>query len=395
MRKIKKIALFAVGDAAWQGGIQYISSIIHALDLFSSKGDLEIHLFKREIQQFNSLGNIKNLSLTVQTIEKDVPPYSMTNRVKWFMQRKIGGRVVPRFENYFKEHRFDYVFPATLSDCGGKLNVGSWIADFQYHHFPQGHTKEIRNEAEAIISFIAKRMTKIILSSKFCEKDCLALFPATRGKIHVMPFTVYLDETFIRPDNLGEVRRKYGLEGPFIMVSNLFAATKNHKTLFEALGLLRRQGLKIQLVCTGNLVNYANMEFTNDILQFITDNGIRDQLYILGLVPREHQIALYRMALALVQPSLHEGWSTCVEEAKALGKILVLSDIEVHREQFPDNPFFFRTLDAVDLSQKIRTVYEMQLGKDFPDLEKETMALKKYRLNVKSFAESFLRIASL
>ncbi len=391
---IKRIALFAVGDSAWQGGIQYISNIIHALDSFSGQSDLEVHLFKRETQQFFSLNNVKNLKLTIHSIEDELPPYSMVNRLKWFIQRKVQGRIVPRFETYFIEQKFDFVFPATLSSCGGKLNVGSWIADFQYHHFPEGHGTVVRSEAEKTIGFIAASMPKVILSSRFCEKDCLELFPNTRGKTHVMPFTVYINENNIQ-NNFEAVRNKYGLEGPYMMVSNLFGATKNHKTLFEALGTLRKQGLRIKLVCTGNFVNYTQIEFTNDILQMITTFGIRDQLHILGLIPREDQITLYRMAMALVQPSMHEGWSTCVEEAKALGKVLVLSDIAVHVEQYPGNRFFFRTTDVSDLSEKLRIVYEEQAGKVFPEEEKERIALQKYRLSVRAFAGNFLEIAAL
>jgi len=34
---------------------------------------------------------------------------------------------------------------------------------------------------------------------------------------------------------------------------------------------------------------------------------------------------------AMILPSLYEGWSTALEEAKALGKDCLVSDIQVHR----------------------------------------------------------------
>jgi glycosyltransferase involved in cell wall biosynthesis len=209
-----------------------------------------------------------------------------------------------------------------------------------------------------------------------------------------MPFTVYIREEQLRFSDFGAISRKYGIEGPFLMVSNLFGAIKNHKTLFEALGILRKKGLVIPLVCTGNLVNYAKMEFTNEILGMITATGIRHQLYLLGLISREDQIALYRMSIAMVQPSLHEGWSTCVEEAKALGKILLLSDIDVHKEQYPNNPFFFEALNPADLASKIEQVYTTQSGKQFPELENEKKAFRAYRGEVQAFGRRFLEIAA-
>ena len=48
-----------------------------------------------------------------------------------------------------------------------------------------------------------------------------------------------------------------------------------------------------------------------------------------------------RHSLALINPSYFEGWSTSVEEAKSLGKRVILSDIPVHREQNPLMGIYF------------------------------------------------------
>ena len=54
---------------------------------------------------------------------------------------------------------------------------------------------------------------------------------------------------------------------------------------------------------------------------------------MLGKVPRVDQLQLLRRAAFVVQPSSCEGWNTGVEEARALGKRVLLSDLQVHREQ--------------------------------------------------------------
>jgi len=393
MKQIRKIALMAVGDEAWIGGIQYITNILHGLNEAGGQHQLEVYVFKGSSQKLYNLDDFTNIRIEIVEIEDTLPPFSIVNRIYWLLERKLMGRVYPRLENYLLKQQFDYVYPATLSDCGGRLNAGSWIADFQYHNFPDGHSKETTIEAERQISFIAHKMRKVVLSSHWCESDCYKLFPETKGKAHVMPFTVYINERSLHFRDFDSIRQKYGIEGPFLMVSNLFGAIKNHKTLFAALGILKKKGLAIQLVCTGNLVNYAKMEFTNEILQMITKEGIRHQLYLLGLIPREDQVALYRMSVAMVQPSIHEGWSTCVEEAKALGKTLLLSDIDVHKEQYPDNPHFFEALNPDDLASKIEQVYSGQSGRQFPELEKERNAFDAYRKKVADFGRHFLEIA--
>ena len=393
MKPIKKIALLAVGDSSWQGGIQYIINIIRAIDQVSEKGAVEVHLFKNERQIFPEF-NLQNIQLTTLLVDDILNPFSLVNRVIWFFQRKVKGRINPRYENYLLKSKFDFVFPALLSDCGGRLNSAAWIADFQYHHFPDGHNKETTIQAEKTIGAIARTAKKIVFSSNFCERDADKLFPQTVGKSFVMPFAVYIPPAHLQSTYLQIARDKYQITGAYLMVSNLFAATKNHKTLFEALGILRKQGLKINLVCTGNIINHTDLDFANQILQMITDNGIRDQLYLLGLIPRDHQVALYRMATALVQPSVNEGWSTLVEEAKALGKNILLSDIPVHREQMPHNPYFFESLNSVLLASKIKEVYVTFGDQAFPNRQIEENALHNYRNNLVEFGNTFISIAS-
>lgn len=393
MRKVNKIAIMASGDSAWIGGIQYTMNILHALNMVNTDNAMAVHIFKGNKQNLGDLKKFKNLDLKVLLIDEVVPGFTFSNRVFWFIQRKLFGRINPRFENYLVKNKYDYVYPAVLSDCHGSLNVGSWIADFQYHNYPDGHSKETTVAAEKQISFIASKMKKIVFSSVNAECESYQLFPETVGKSHVMPFAVYINEDDVVKKDLNNVCRKYGIEGPFLMVSNLFGAIKNHKTLFDALGLLKKQGVKIQLVCTGNIVNYAKMEYANEILQFITNSGIRTQLFLLGLIPRQDQVSLYRKSFAMVQPSIHEGWSTCVEEAKALGKTLILSDIPLHREQYPDNPWFFNPLNAADLAKKIHEVYLIQGQKEFPNILSEQKALSNYKKNVCDFGKKFLDIA--
>jgi hypothetical protein len=68
-------------------------------------------------------------------------------------------------------------------------------------------------------------------------------------------------------------------------------------------------------------------------------------------------------AIAVLNPSLFEGWSTTVEEAKAQGKQMILSSLPVHMEQAQEHRarFFYpedsgalaKLLDDVTLNSRI------------------------------------------
>ena len=60
-----------------------------------------------------------------------------------------------------------------------------------------------------------------------------------------------------------------------------------------------------------------------------------------------------RRSLAVIQPSLFEGWSSVVEESRMLGKTIILSDLAVHYEQAPDFAVYFDRNNAKDLAEKI------------------------------------------
>lgn len=394
MKKNKKIALMAVGDEAWIGGLNYIMNILDGLNSIGMEQSIEVHIFKGRNQKFGDIDEFNKINIKILNIDDELPQFTLLNRFFWLCQRKLMRRIYPRLENFLIKNNFDYVYPATLSNCGGKLNVGSWIADFQYHNFPDGHSKQTTIEAEKTISFIANKMQKVVLSSQHCFKDLKKLFPNSINKTHIMPFSVYINRKYLEFSDFNYLRKKYGIDGRFLMVANLFSDVKNHKTLFEALGILKTRGRIINLVCTGNLVNYAKMEFTNEILQIITKTDIRHQLYILGLIPREDQINLYRMSTAIVQPSIHEGWSTCVEEAKALGKPIFLSNIDVHKEQYPNNLLFFDALNANDLAEKIEANFDWDLTINDFDTINEQKALENYSCEVKKFGRLFLNIAN-
>ena len=58
---------------------------------------------------------------------------------------------------------------------------------------------------------------------------------------------------------------------------------------------------------------------------------------------------------ALLNPSLYEGWSTTVEEARSAGVPMLLSDLTVHREQAGDRAAYFSGGDAEGLANLLQS----------------------------------------
>ena len=63
---------------------------------------------------------------------------------------------------------------------------------------------------------------------------------------------------------------------------------------------------------------------------------------LLGLVDYKEVFSFIKFSMAVINPSLFEGWSSTVEECKSVSKTMILSDLSVHKEQYPGAIFFNR-----------------------------------------------------
>ena len=99
---------------------------------------------------------------------------------------------------------------------------------------------------------------------------------------------------------------------------------------------------------------------------------------------------LFRRAAAVIQPSLFEGWSALVEDARTLGKRIYVSDIPVHREQQPTDGVFFHPDRPEELAELVaRDWPDLKPG---PDLVRESEAHVQQRSRALAFARAFHQI---
>ena len=90
----------------------------------------------------------------------------------------------------------------------------------------------------------------------------------------------------------------------------------------------------VHLVCTGatddnRFPDYFSM-FTDEVEKL----GLKDQVHILGHIPKQDQLALLNGSLAVVQPTLYEGGpgGGSVYDAMSYGIPTIVSDIPINRE---------------------------------------------------------------
>ena len=98
---------------------------------------------------------------------------------------------------------------------------------------------------------------------------------------------------------------------------------------------------------------------------------------------RRDQLSILKNSIAVIQPSLFEGWNTTIEDAKSLNKFVIVSDIDVHREQLVDRKaFFFKVGDEAGLIELLENAWNRH-----PYSEEHS-----YEENIVAFAKQFLKI---
>ena len=145
----------------------------------------------------------------------------------------------------------------------------------------------------------------------------------------------------------------YGLPENYFYLPNQFYAHKNHGLVAIALKILAGQGREVVVAVSGSQHDARGSDAFDAVMRMVRELGLQTSFRYLGVIPIEHVYALLRGAVALINPSRFEGWSTTVEEAKAFGVPLVLSDIDVHREQAGANALFFPVDDPAVLAAQL------------------------------------------
>ncbi|MBK9578053.1 MAG: glycosyltransferase [Fibrobacteres bacterium] len=282
----------------------------------------------------------------------------------------------------------DFLYPVQ-ADVVEQIPSGSWIPDFQHHHLPEFFSREELDERTRCFDRIAEKARCVVFSSRDALDDFRKFHPSAKASTRVLHFRSALR---LPPSDPVSKRMEMGIGDDFILCSNQFWAHKDHATLFRAIGKLREKGIVVPLVCTGAPSDYRNNGHYQGLLELVENLGIASQVKMLGLVPREDQLALMRCARLLVQPSLFEGWSTVLEDIRCVGTPVVASDLGVHKEQSLENATYFQRRDPQALAQAIEEA--LSRWSPGPDARREAKAQSLLDENLRLYGQDLVDLAT-
>lgn len=278
----------------------YLKALLQGLARLNSPHEFICFLLPEDLSRFTPPGP------NIRAEPCPVPVYSLREMA-----------VLP---SRFRPHRLDLIhFPHYIYPFWAGLPAVVTIHDLIHLLFPRHHrTPFHRWYARLVMVQGARRARRIITVSEHSKGDILRHLKVPAHKVKV----IYngLLGTF-SPDEgggaEGRVRRRFGLDPPYLLYVGNAKEHKNLPGLFEA---YRR--LQARLLPRGPLLALTLRREDLRGKMGPLPEGVR----FLGMVEPTELVDLYRSACLLVLPSLYEGFGYPPLEAMACGTPVVASD---------------------------------------------------------------------
>lgn len=192
------------------------------------------------------------------------------------------------------------------------------IHDVIFRHFPQYYKPVDRKIYDFKFSKAARAATRVIAISECTRRDIVNLYGIPADKIDV----IYqgCDPSFSRDitkEEIDALRKKYSIDGPYIVTIGTVESRKNQLLAVKAL-----RGLPddLSLVIVGRPTRYAD-----ELRRYIATHSLADRVIWVQGAPFSELPAFYRGAIFSTYTSRYEGFGLPVIESLSAGTPVIVA----------------------------------------------------------------------
>ncbi len=262
------------------------------------------------------------------------------------------------------------------------------VHDLSFCREPGWHKADNVEFSLKAVAKAVKNAALLIAPSHFTAAELEDLYPDSRGRVRVVPEAVLPEYRPMQdPAQVEEVKRRYGLERPYLLSVGTLEPRKNLVRLIKAFQQLLAEGQgDFDLVLAG-----GSGWKTAEIEEAIKDPAGKGRVRRLGYVPGPRLPALYQGAYALAYPSLYEGFGLPVLESLSCGVPVITSLVASMPEVAGEAALYVDPYDQQDINRALaeitgdRALRERLAGQElkqaarFTQAEVGRAALKVYR----------------
>jgi len=223
------------------------------------------------------------------------------------------------------------------------------IHDLGYLHFPETHPRLQRLYLDLSTRWNAHAAAHVLAISEATRADLATHYGVPAEKITVAHHGYDEALTPVRdPARIECVKARYGIDGDYLLYLGTLQPRKNLSRLIEAFAPLRSEA---SMVLAGRRGWLYDGLFTQ-----VRRLGLEGRVLFPGYIAEEDKAALLSGALALVFPSLYEGFGLPVLEAQACGCPVVTSTTSSLPEVAGDGALLVAPTDSGAITAAMRRV---------------------------------------
>jgi glycosyltransferase involved in cell wall biosynthesis len=243
-----------------------------------------------------------------------------------------------------------------------KTNIKTVVTvhDLIFERFPQTYHFDERYTHRWKIKRACKIADTVIAISEQTKNDLIDFYEVPAQKISVCHQSCNpIFEQAATAAEKASVKKKYQLPDRYFLFVSSIAPRKNLITLCKAMIALK-EDLPIPLVIIGD-----GKTEKEEAKKLMKENGMEQRLLLLNELPAAKEDsftsaadfpAIYQQALALVYPSLFEGFGLPILEAMWSGLPVICSNTSSMPEVAGDAALYFSPHDTASLAQNLQAV---------------------------------------
>lgn len=219
------------------------------------------------------------------------------------------------------------------------------LHDLQENYYPENFSRWTRFWRHRVYTQLLGRARRVICESDYVKNDITRFFGAPAERMTVIaapPMRQFFVEQ--SSEQLQATRLRLQLPEKFLFYPAQFWVHKNHLRLIEAFREAAAQVPDLKLVLTGK-----KRDEYQTVMDAIEKSGLSGRVIHLGYVAQQDLQAIYRLATALVMPSLFESVSIPIYEAFQVGTPVAASGILAIPEQVGDAGLLFDPMSVASI----------------------------------------------
>lgn len=224
-----------------------------------------------------------------------------------------------------------------------------------------------------------KLSDKVLTISKFSKSRLDYHYPNSSTKFVpiLLPCLKALEENSVEFSSNKFENLQLSKSNNFFYIPSNYWPHKNHLSLLIGINIfLKKSKSKINFIFSGK---FTNMHTKNLLNAYIKKNNLTSYIYLYDYLSKKQVNYLYKKCLAIISPSLYEGYGMTLLEAIYFKKRCIVSDIPAHREICDKaNTSFFDPFSPNDIAKKIELFLKNPNKNKFKSICNPKVSINKY-----------------